>query len=410
MKLEIVIPALDEEQSIRSIIERCLAARDRIIAESPVTEVSITVTSDGSTDNTVPIAREYEDRINLIVFEQNKGYGAAIMAGWSASDADLLAFLDADGTCDPLFFITLCNALEDDHADIALGCRINPQSRMPLTRRIGNFGFAVIMSLFSLSRIKDTASGMRVVRRSCLRKLMPLPTGLHFTPAMSSRAILARDLRIIERDMPYNEREGESKLKVVRDGIRFLNVIVTNALLHRPSRPLGLIATLAFALAVLMMLYPVWHYLSEGRVEEWMIYRFVASDLLAGAAILLWCAGYLGRKAVDIALSDNPARDKHHGVIGWLMTSRWFWAVITACLVAAVLLVGEAFLDYLATGEVYEHWSRFIVMSFFVWTAIILLITRTMDYCLSLLADRLEYIRHGEDLFSLPGDTDVRRA
>ncbi|MEQ9453937.1 MAG: glycosyltransferase family 2 protein [Phycisphaeraceae bacterium] len=410
MKLEIVIPALDEEQSIRSIIERCLTAREQITAQTSVTEVSITVTSDGSTDNTVPIAREYQDRINLIVFEKNKGYGAAIMAGWAASDAELLSFLDADGTCDPLFFITLCNALDQDSADIALGCRINPQSQMPLTRRIGNFGFSTIMTLFSLSRIKDTASGMRVVRRSCLRKLMPLPTGLHFTPAMSSRAILARDLKIIERDMPYHEREGESKLKVVRDGMRFLNVIITNALLHRPSRPLGIIATAAALLAFLMMLYPIWHYLNDGRVEEWMIYRFVASNLLAGSAILLWCAGYLGRKAVDIALSDNPARDKHHGVIGWLMTSRWFWVIITLCFASAALLVGDAFIDYLTTGKVTEHWSRFIVMSFFIWTTIILLITRTMDYCLSLLADRLHYIRHDENLFALPVDSHAEKA
>ncbi|QDU70579.1 glycosyltransferase family 2 protein [Mucisphaera calidilacus] len=407
MKLEIVIPALNEQQSIRSIIERCLDARERIIAESPVTEVSVTVTSDGSTDDTVPIAREYQDRINLIVFEKNRGYGAAIMAGWNASDAQLLAFLDADGTCDPLFFIKLCNALDQQQADIALGCRINPQSRMPLTRRIGNFGFAMIMSLFSLSRIKDTASGMRVVRRQCLPKLMPLPDGLHFTPAMSSRAILARDLRIIECDMPYSEREGESKLKVVRDGIRFLHVIVTNALLHRPSRPLGLIATACFLLAWIMMIYPIYNYTQTGTVLEWMIYRFIAADLLASTAILLWCGGYLGRKAVDIALSDNPARDKHLGVFGWLMTSNWFWVITAACLAIGTLLVGEALLNYLATGEVHEHWSRFIVMAFFVWIAVVLLITRSLDYSLSLLADRLQYLRNPRTTAAEP---DVQRA
>src|SRR5262247_1663883 len=98
MKLLIVIPAYNEESSIKSIIERSLTARDNIIANSPVTEVEITVVSDGSTDRTVELASSYANWINLIVFEKNRGYGAAIKEAWNQSDADLLSFLDADGT------------------------------------------------------------------------------------------------------------------------------------------------------------------------------------------------------------------------------------------------------------------------------------------------------------------------
>src|SRR5271163_404463 len=121
MKLLIVIPALNEEESIDSIITRSLEARAFIRAHSPVTDVQITVVSDGSTDRTVERAREHTDAIKLIVFPQNRGYGAAIKEAWRQSDADLLAFLDADGTCDPNFFVALCRLIEEKKADVVLG-------------------------------------------------------------------------------------------------------------------------------------------------------------------------------------------------------------------------------------------------------------------------------------------------
>ena len=100
--------------------------------------------------------------------------------------------------------------LVTSHADIALGSRMHRNSRMPVVRRIGNVVFAGILTAFGTERVRDSASGMRVVRRDCLPRLMPLPSGLHFTPAMSARAILSDDLKIVELDMPYREREGRS--------------------------------------------------------------------------------------------------------------------------------------------------------------------------------------------------------
>src|SRR6185437_3395095 len=186
MKLLIVIPALNEEESIGAIVNRCLAARREIIENSPVTEVEITVVSDGSTDGTVAIASEFVPQINLIVFEKNRGYGAAIKEGWGRSDADLLAFIDADGTCEPKFFAPLCRTLVAEKASVILGSRLHGGSQMPAIRRVGNTIFATILAVFGSQSVRDSASGMRVVRRDCLERLMPLPDGLDFTPAMSA--------------------------------------------------------------------------------------------------------------------------------------------------------------------------------------------------------------------------------
>jgi glycosyltransferase involved in cell wall biosynthesis len=386
MKLLIVIPALNEEQSIESIIRRSLEARARIIAGSPVTAVDITVVSDGSTDRTVERTHRHADSIKLIVFERNRGYGAAIKEAWRQSDADLLGFLDADGTCDPNFFANLCRTLVSEQADVVLGSRLNQASKMPLVRRIGNRGFATLLRALSSSRVRDTASGMRVVRRESLGRLLPLPDGLSFTPAMTARAVLGTAVKIVEIDMPYYEREGESKLRLGRETVLFLRVILEAAFLYRPSRPLALIGLLALAVASAWMMQPILYYLEHHRVQEWMIYRFLVSHVLGTIAALLLCASYLTAKIVKIARPATEVRSR-------LLTSRLFWLVPAVCFFAGGVLVLASFLELLRTGETYEHWSRFVVMSFFWSIGSIFAVTRVMDYVLDLLAAQLAYER-----------------
>jgi len=392
MKLLIAIPALNEEESIDSIIRRSIEAREFICANSPATEVVITVVSDGSTDRTVERARQYTDSINLIVFPQNKGYGAAIKEAWRQSDADLLGFLDADGTCEPKFFATLCKTAVAENADVVLGCRLNADSQMPLIRRIGNFIFATILSVFSSSHVRDTASGMRVVRRQSLDRLYPLPDGLHFTPAMSARAMLSEGTRIVAVDMPYHERSGESKLKVGKDGVRFLRVIVESAFLYRPSRPLGLAAIILVLFAATLMWSPILYYLRNRSVAEWMIYRFLIGDLAGITACLCFCASYLTGRMTSIALADESGVLRSR-LSSWLFQTRWFWAAPMGFGLAGSLLVLSSLFDRLTTGMTYEHWSRYIVMSFCFAVAIILSVTRIIDYVLNLVRGRLDYLK-----------------
>ena len=155
-----------------------------ICREANLDDVEIIVVSDGSTDRTAEIAKSY-DEIQVIVFPQNRGYGAAIKAGFAQGQGSLVGFLDADGTCDPRFFADLCRDLQESKAEIALGSRLGPESKMPRIRRLGNRIYAFILGLLCGQSVTDTASGMRVLARSALRELYPLPNGLHFTPAMT---------------------------------------------------------------------------------------------------------------------------------------------------------------------------------------------------------------------------------
>ncbi len=360
MRLSIVIPALNEEGAIGSIIERSLAARPTIVQNSPVSEVEIIVVDDGSTDRTAEVAARYDD-VRVISFTKNCGYGAAIKNGFAEGNGELVGFLDADGTCDPRFFATLCSALMEEDAAVALGSRMGSESHMPWVRRLGNRVYALLLSALSNQVVTDTASGMRVIRRDMLRHLYPLPDGLHFTPAMSARALMDDRLKIVERPMPYQERIGESKLHVVKDGVRFLRTIFEMTLMWQPAKLFVAIAALCFAAMVLFAMHPIEMWLSERRFEEDMIYRLLFCLFLGTMGSTLLSAGVVCEHLHRL-LRDRPspqtflwsALDKIYSVRGFA-----FAALIAIPL--STWLVGRGAWTWITAGYVEIHWSRVVL-------------------------------------------------
>jgi glycosyltransferase involved in cell wall biosynthesis len=360
--LTIVIPALNEEEAIGETISRCLAARDEIRRVADLDDVEVIVVSDGSTDRTVEIARGF-DEVEVIVFEKNRGYGAAIKEGFRRGRGELVGFLDADGTCDPRYFAEMCRVAVEDDAEIVLGSRMGAESKMPWVRKVGNRLYALLLGLLCGRGVSDTASGMRVIQRRALPLLYPLPDRLHFTPAMSARA-LTNGLQVLEIPMRYEERVGQSKLRVLADGLRFLRTIIEGVLCYRPERLFLMVFTLFALVGGLMAAYPVEYYWHHRRVEEWMIYRFVACFLLGSAGFLLLCAAVLSNRMSAL----GPKR--RGGESFWVaMASHLFEGVPLAVftgltLLASVALVWPAAAEYVQTRQVTLHWSRIIVGAF----------------------------------------------
>src|ERR1700685_3107009 len=160
--------------------------------------------------------------------------------------------------------------------------------------------------------------------------------------------------------MPYREREGQSKLRVIKDGLRFLRVIGEAAFLYRPSRPLGLLGALFLLVAMALMAMPTAYYLSHRAVTEWMIYRFVVRHLVGTSACLLFCASYTTNRMVKISLSVHSGTRSLSDGLERFFSSPWFWTVPVGFAAAGVALVIPSFLELVRTGATYEHWSRFI--------------------------------------------------
>lgn len=358
--LTVVIPALNEEQSIASIVERCLDERPRLIERCGLADVRIVVVSDGSTDRTPEIAKRYEPRVTVVVFERNRGYGAAIQEGWRVGGGDLLGFLDADGTCDPAYFAPMCERAMAG-TDVVLGNRLHASSKMPAIRRFGNRLFAGLLGYLSSKRVGDTASGMRVVRREALPLLEPLPDGLHFTPAMSAVCLVHEGLSIAEIEMPYREREGRSKLRIWRDGFRFLGSILAAAALFRPRRLTQPVLWALVAASLVLAWGPVTLYARERRIEEAHVHQLLLITLMGALGAMLFCATYLAEHltaAGHLRLARYEAsRDRlvRRGTFRALVVLAGVFCAATAAFAAPGLV------EYVREGRTDVHWSRFVL-------------------------------------------------
>lgn len=366
MKLSIVIPALNEEEAIAGTISQCQINAEKIVEQTTITEIEIIVVSDGSTDRTVEIAKRFSG-IKLIVFEKNRGYGAAIKAGWELGKGDFLAFLDADGTCDPHYLIKMCQTIEMENTDVVIGSRMGENSKMPIIRRIGNILFAQLLKFLSKKYLTDSASGMRVIRGSSLNQLLPLPDGLHFTPAMSARALMDHELKICEIEMDYKERIGRSKLNVLKDGLRFLRTILATALYIRPSRLSIPMAIVIMGFGLIVAAKPIQYYFEHGAVLETMIYRFIVLFLMGSTVMSLLCFTVISEYTIALTMLRynrkkllnrswwDPRRMKIYLIAGTILS------------IVALCLVLPGILPFLKTGKVSQetlHWSRVMLAGF----------------------------------------------
>lgn len=390
-KLTVVIPALNEEEAIASIIERTHDAIPAIIENTFLDGVNIVVVSDGSSDQTAPIARRYLDKIQLVHYPVNKGYGAAIKIGWSQTNDEYVGFLDADGTCNPLFFIDLCKEMEAKGSDILLGSRLNENSEMPLTRRVGNTIFANLINFWAGTNIKDSASGMRLIKRASLKKIFPLPDGLHFTPAMSAKALFNKEIKINEIPMPYKERVGESKLSVVKDGWRFLKVIIENAIQYRPRRLFNIIGAILSVFAVFYAIEPL-KLIFEGTINHNLyLYRYIAIFTVLNSAIFLMGVGFISQNFIDLMIYKKYLNYSSLPLFNYIYIKRGMITGFVFLLIAAGLLFSP-FVEYIRLGAMPSFsWTRILLGSFILMSSVQFIGFGVIGVVLNLIKTNLTY-------------------
>jgi hypothetical protein len=145
-----------------------------------------------------------------------------------------LAFIDADSTYPPESIPKLYQLCKDDGFQLAIGSRFLSKNRgMPGIRKIGNRLFAIMLSFYSGKRTTDTSTGLRVFNIALLPLLEQTPDGLDFDTAMTA-AVLFKGIKYAEVPIDYYARVGNSKLSSLRDGYRFLRVIMKATRKYRP--------------------------------------------------------------------------------------------------------------------------------------------------------------------------------
>jgi len=302
--LSVVIPAYNEEDGIATILDRLLKVRPELKKLGINTEVI--VVDDGSKDKTAEIVRSYKD-VRLLQHKINKNYGGALKTGFKNATGDMMAFLDADGTYPPEYFPKMCQEVING-ADMVVASRMaGEKNESPFVRQVGNFLFANLVSLIGNRKVTDVASGMRVFRRTVLERLYPLPDGLNFTPVMSVRA-LHEELKLVEVAVPHHERDGQSKLSVIRDGVRFLNAIIWTALTYNPARILGLIGMAFIAIAaVILASFVVARLGGTTEISNWGVFGIFGALALSVTGVSLFNLGAMFNYLVTL-FQKRPIR------------------------------------------------------------------------------------------------------
>ena len=238
--LRIVIPAHNEESSIAVVLQRI---------KGTCPEAEIVVVDDASTDRTAEIVKGLN--INIVSNPEKCGKGGATKVGFTHNlheGIKYLAFIDADNTYPPERFPELYRLCKEQHIDLVVGSRfLGKNEGMPWIRKIGNKIFAVMLSFYSGRKTTDTSTGMRILNTSLLEGVNPLANGLDFDTAMTTW-VLFSDLTYAEVPIDYFERSGRSKLNSIKDGYRFLKVIMNAT---RKYRPLLFYCTLGLPFMVL---------------------------------------------------------------------------------------------------------------------------------------------------------------
>ena len=213
MKISVIIPCYNEEDSVAKVIKSI-----------PKEVFEIIVVDNNSTDRTADIAKENGA---TVIKEKIQGYGKTIRRGFSKAQGDILVVLDGDGQYPAEKIMEVVEHLKKNNLDF-ISCNRFPlqdKKSLPFVRRFGNLVFNIITSILFFYKIKDSQSGMWVFRREVLEKISLESIDMPLSEEIKIKAIKHPYIKFEEYQIPYYERVGASKLIPLRHGIINLNYL-----------------------------------------------------------------------------------------------------------------------------------------------------------------------------------------
>jgi glycosyltransferase involved in cell wall biosynthesis len=249
--VSIVIPAQDEELSIATVVRQ-------LKDTAPWHE--IIVVDDGSTDATG--ARAREAGAVVIRHPYNKGNGAAVKTGARHASGEFVLIVDGDGQHSPADACRLIARLGE--FDLVVGAR-SAVTQATLTRRGGNAVLNWLASYLTGRPIPDLTSGFRGIRRDVLREFLHLLPNGFSTPATTTLACVKAGYNVAFEPVEAGMRAGQSKMRVARDGTKFLLILLRVITIFSPLRIFAPLSAAAFAVGVA---YGLVNFASAGRIPN----------------------------------------------------------------------------------------------------------------------------------------------
>jgi dolichol-phosphate mannosyltransferase len=228
MKLSVVLPAYNEEGSIRETIKKLYSK----LNEENINH-EILVVNDNSKDNTFSILTELKNSIPTLVFHTNNGpngFGYAIRYGLERYQGDCVAIMMADLSDDPDDLVLFYRRLLVGDVDCVFGSRFIKGGKLvdyPLIKliinRIANFVIQISIGI----KYNDATNAFKLYKRNVINGISPL-LAPHFnlTIELSLKSIIRGYSYDVLPNKWYNRKEGESKLKIKEMGSRYFFILV----------------------------------------------------------------------------------------------------------------------------------------------------------------------------------------
>lgn len=280
--LTIILPAKNEAANLKPLLERLVHG---------MPEAEIIVVDDGSTDETPDICDSFN--VMRIAHPYSMGNGAAVKSGARAAQGDILVCMDADGQHDPANIPRLLEKLDQGY-DMVVGARTY-DSHASHHRALVNNAFNRLASWMVSHRIEDLTSGFRAARTDKFRRFIPLlPNGFSY-PTTITMSFFRAGFPVAYIPIQAQKRRGKSHIRLLRDGMRFLLIIIRIGTLYSPFR-LFLPISLAFFLMGLG--HYSYTFITQGRFTN-------MSALMFTSSILTFLIGIVSEQITQLFYKDS---------------------------------------------------------------------------------------------------------
>ncbi len=232
-EISVVIPAYNEAQVIGDVVHQVRMALDGRRFE-------VLVVDDGSSDDTALVAAGVGAQV--VRQPYNKGNGAAVKAGIRAAQGDTVVLMDGDGQHDAADILRLVAPIVEDGYDMVVGARVKGSQEWH--RQLANSVYNRLASYLAGFTIKDLTSGFRAIRRELAVQFCYLLPNTFSYPTTLTIAIVRAGYSLKYEPIQAARRVGRSKIKLLRDGARFLVIMTRIATLFSPLKvflPTGLV-------------------------------------------------------------------------------------------------------------------------------------------------------------------------
>lgn len=238
LPFSVVIPVYNEEEAIAHTLDQL---QKTLHPANCIYE--IIVVNDGSSDRTGEILQHRTD-IRLLQHPRNRGYGAALKTGIRNARYPFVVITDADGTYPNEQIPHLLSLAQD--IDMVVGARTGANVTYSKLRSVPKWFLVRFAQWVTQQQIPDLNSGLRVLRKEVVEKFISiLPNTFSFTTTITI-AMLTNGYAVHYEPIDYYFRVGKSKIKPIRDTLRFVQIILRTGVYFAPLRVFLPIAVVFF--------------------------------------------------------------------------------------------------------------------------------------------------------------------